>query len=366
MMKIIQTIKYFEPSKGGMESVVKNLVFGIKKNNPQFDITVICNDHEKNNKTIIENLFGVNVIRFKSIFYKSQPVSLLFKGLKETLKKADIVNHHYPFPTMELALLKSVKILEKKNFIITWHANIENSRWSWIESFYNPIIKKLLDVSSKVVVTSPQLFEHSKILKQYKDKIEVIPLSFESHGEIVFSKTLTSKLKILFVGKLREYKGLKYLIEAVKNLDVTVDIVGNGEQEEELKKMIESTNQQEKIKLHTNVDDLELRNFYKNADVFVLPSINEAEAFGVVQLEALSYALPVINTDLKSGVPFVSLDNVTGFTVAPSNSDELEKAIEKLILDPLLYAEFSKNALDRAKEFSNEEMVEKYLNIYAS
>ncbi|MDC8098924.1 glycosyltransferase [Chryseobacterium rhizosphaerae] len=366
MMKIVQTIKYFEPSKGGMESVAKNLVAGIKKNNPNFDVTVVCNNHEKNDKTIVENVLGVDVVRFKSFFYKSQPISFLFKGLKRILGEADVVNHHYPFPTMELALLKNIKILEKKNFIITWHANIQNSRWSWIENFYNPMIKRLLEAASTIIVTSPQLFEYSQILKPYQDKVEVIPLSFEPHNEIVSPKILTGKLKILFVGKLREYKGLKFLIEAVKNLDVSIDIVGNGEQEGELRTMINFTNQQEKIKLHTDVNDVELKNYYKNADVFVLPSINEAEAFGVVQLEALSYALPVINTNLKSGVPFVSLDNVTGFTVAPSNTIELEKAIEKLILNPTLYASFSKNALDRAIEFSNEKMVEKYLNVYAN
>lgn len=363
-MKILQTIKYFEPSKGGMESVAKNLVFGIKKKNPNDVITVACNNHEKNDKTIIENLLGVTILRFKTYFYKSQPISLLFKGLGKEIRNSEVINHHYPFPTMELALLKNIKTLEQKNFVITWHANIENSRWSWIGKFYNPMINRLLDAASKVVVTSPQLFEYSQILQQYKDKVEVIPLSFEPHNEIVFPKNLSGKLKILFVGKLREYKGLKYLIEAVKNLDVTINIVGNGEQEEELKNLIDLTNQQEKIKLHTNVSDLELRSYYKNADVFVLPSINEAEAFGVVQLEALSYALPVINTNLKSGVPFVSLNNITGFTVTPASSEELKQAIEKLILSPELYNTFSRNALERSKEFTNEKMVEKYLNVY--
>lgn len=366
MMKIVQTIKYFEPSKGGMESVVKNLVVGIKNIDPNSYITVICNDHEKNNKTTKEKVLDVSVVRYKSFFYKSQPISLSFRGLKKILKESDVINHHYPFPTMELALLKNLKILEKKKFIITWHANIENSRWSWIEKFYSPMTKKLLDAAYKVIVTSPQLYNYSQILKPYKDKIEIIPLSYESHNEIIFSKTITGKLKILFVGKLREYKGLKYLIEAVKNLDVIVDIVGNGEQEQELLNLISSTNQMDKIKLHTNVDNGELKKYYKDAHIFVLPSINEAEAFGVVQLEALSYALPVVNTSLKSGVPFVSLNNVTGFTVEPSSAIEIQKAIEKFILNPSLYSNFSKNALDRAKEFSNEKMVEKYLKIYVS
>ena len=103
-----------------------------------------------------------------------------------------------------------------------------------------------------------------------------------------------------------------------------------------------------------------------DSDLLVLPPINEAEAFGVVQLEALSYGLPVINTNLRSGVPFVSLNDLTGYTVEPSNSDELKNAIVKVISDTNNYSILSKNAIERSKEFSNEKMVEKYLKVYES
>ena len=366
-MKILQTIKYFEPSKGGMESVVKNLVFGIEKNEIDCEITVACNNHVKSERKIVHHIGKIKVVRFKSLFYKSQPISLLFRGLSKLIRSADVVNHHYPFPTMEIFLLAHLKVLKKKKFVVTWHANIENSRWSWIESFYNPVIKKLLDAASVIVVTSPQLFEYSSILSKYADKVTVIPLSFRPQNEKISPKILTDKtFKVLFVGKLREYKGLKYLIEAAKNLKISVDIVGNGELENELNDLIIETNQTQKIKLHTDVDDETLKTFYTNADIFVLPSINEAEAFGVVQLEALSYSLPVINTRLKSGVPYVSLNNVTGFTVEPANVLELETAIEKLRTDTTLYNKFAKNALERSLEFSNKRMVEKYLAVYAN
>ena len=82
-MRILQTIKYFEPSKGGMESVAKNLVVGVKNIRPSYEITIMCNNHEESKKNIIEKLLGLTVVRYKSFFYKSQPISLLFKGLKK-------------------------------------------------------------------------------------------------------------------------------------------------------------------------------------------------------------------------------------------------------------------------------------------
>lgn len=365
-MKILQTIKYFEPSKGGMESVAKNLVMGIKKSNPHDQIVVVCNNHEKSNQNIIDHIIDVTVVRYKSFFFKSQPLSLLFGGLKRYIQNTEVLHHHYPFPTMEIALLRHLKLLKRKKFVITWHANIENSRWSWIEKFYNPIISKLLNASSKIIVTSPQLFEHSTILKKFADKVEVIPLSFEAHQDVITAKELSRKPQILFVGKLRLYKGLIYLIKAVQDLDVKVNIIGNGELEADLIKYIREHNLQNKIFLHNDVTDEKLKSFYKKSDFFVLPSINEAEAFGVVQLEALSYGLPVINTSLKSGVPFVSLHDITGYTVKPADVTELKAAILKMISDPLRFSQFSSNALVRSKEFTNEKMVQKYLNIYAN
>jgi len=260
--------------------------------------------------------------------------------------------------------MRYTNILKRKKFVVTWHANIQNSRWSWIEKFYNPMIERLLNASSAIVVTSPQLYEYSKLLKKYQNKVEVIPLSFEAHNEILEAKELSTIPQILFVGKLRLYKGLSYLIEAVQDLDVKVHIVGNGELEEELRNQIQDKKIEEKISLYTNVSDDELKTFYKKSDFFVLPSINEAEAFGVVQLEALSYGLPVINTNLKSGVPFVSLNNITGYTVKPADVIDLKNAIIKMISDSSNYSILSKNALERSKEFTNEKMVEKYLKVY--
>jgi rhamnosyl/mannosyltransferase len=115
-----------------------------------------------------------------------------------------------------------------------------------------------------------------------------------------------------------------------------------------------------------NANDNELVEYYKNADLFVFPSINEAEAFGVVQLEALANGLPVINSNLKSGVPFVSLDDYSGITVESKNRDALRNAIEKVISNKELYELYSFNALERVKSFSREKMCEVYKKIYQS
>ncbi|MES2454320.1 MAG: glycosyltransferase [Bacteroidota bacterium] len=370
-MKILQTVKYYEPSKGGMESVVKNIVDGIRFMSADHAFVVYANNHLPSYKKTIEHLDRlVSIKELTPLVLKSQPLSFRYTSLRKLIVDTDIVHHHYPFPNMELALLRNLDVLKHKKLVITWHANIKNSRWSWIGKYYDPIIKKMMDMAEVVVVTSPQLFEASQLLQNYERKIRVIPLSFDpSIGGFSSTKRQfpeNRKFNLLFVGKLRSYKGLPYLIDAVKNLDVVLTIVGDGEQELQLKQQVSDLGMKEKVFFLKDISNEELSSHYKDSDLFILPSINEAEAFGVVQLEAMSNGIPVINTRLESGVPYVSLDGVSGFTVKPQDSQALCEAIKAIMSNKSLYEHFSENSIVRSKLFTRDVMASSYLDLYKS
>lgn len=348
--------------------MAKTLIEGAIAPDADISFTVYCNNHVPSFSSDKEHKSSqLEVIREATpLLMRSQPLNLYYKNLKRLLIEHDVIHHHYPFPTMERALIKNLDILQGKKLIITWHANIQNSRWSWTEKFYNPMVTKMLDVADCIVVTSPQLFEQSSILQNYKQKVRVIPLTFDPRFASHTPKVLENRnRRILFVGKLREYKGLKYLIEAMQTIDADLDIVGNGEKEKELRALTAALSLTNKIKFHTQATDEDLKVFYQNTDLFVLPSINEAEAFGVVQLEALSSGTPVINTRLKSGVPYVSLNGVSGITVRPESSSEISSAIKDIFTDAERYKAYSRNALARAAEFTVDKMVDKYLETYS-
>lgn len=367
MMKVVQLVKYYDPCQGGMESVVKNLVEGVVDCSDDISFTVYSNNHVQSFARVKKIFEKITVVKeITPIYLKSQPLNLRYPALKKLIEENDIIHHHYPFPTMELGLLKYLKKFDNKKFIITWHANIKNSRWSWIEKFYNPIIKRLLDRADYIIVTSPQLFDASDVLKNYKDKIKVIPLSFDPKYEISKGKKrpVDRDFELLFVGKLRKYKGVEYLITAIQGLSVRLTIVGSGEELASLQEQVKYLAIEDQVTFITNASDQELSKIYKASDLFILPSINEAEAFGVVQLEAMANGLPVINTHLDSGVPFVSLNDFSGITVMPKSSESIRSAIIRIIENTEIFERFSLNAIERSSLFTRKKMSESYLDLY--
>ena len=170
---------------------------------------------------------------------------------------------------------------------------------------------------------------------------------------------------VLFVGRLSYYNGVEYLIEAMQSVNAKLLIDGDGKSREKLENMTVSLGLEERVKFLGKVSNEMLKYCYQICDVFVLPSVEPAEAFGLVQLEAMAYGKPVINTLLPTGVPFVSIDGKTGLTVEPRNSKALSDAINKLLSDDELRKKFGIQARNRVVEnFTVDKMNEKILKVY--
>jgi glycosyltransferase involved in cell wall biosynthesis len=110
----------------------------------------------------------------------------------------------------------------------------------------------------------------------------------------------------------------------------------------------------------------ELVAHFHAADVLVLPSVTRNEAFGLVQLESHACGVPVVSTDLPSGVPFANQHGETGLVVRPGDPAELAAALSLLLEDGALRARLGRQARDRfLREFTLDTMISRMLSLYA-
>ncbi len=206
------------------------------------------------------------------------------------------------------------------------------------------------------------MVESSYVLSDFKDKIEVVPLSIAV--EKYHEQPVSPGDFYLYIGRISYYKGIIHLIDSfeLSNTKYPLYIVGNGSKRlvDEINNKI-SKSRKKIIFINKYVTDQEKKDFLSRSRALLFPSIYPSEAFGIIQLEAMIYQKPVINTSLNTGVPWVSLNRVTGITVEPGNIQELANAITSLDSDDLV-KEYGVSAKKRVLEVFNDSTVLEKLN----
>lgn len=347
MLKILQLNKLYYPYIGGIEHVVQQIAEGLNQNT---DMKVlVCRDKGKGSS---EQINGVSITRTASLgILSSMPISLKYPfAVRKAAKECDILILHMPFPLGDLALLLSGF---RGRVILIWHCDIV--RQKRLMKLYRPLMNWTLRRADTIITATEGHIKDSDYLNIYKDKCMIIPygVSQDIYNDSCayinennnHSSQNENEITFLFVGRLVYYKGGDILINAFANAmktykeenktyRATLRIAGSGPLKNELEELTEKLDIKDSVIFIGNVNDDELKQEYRGCDVFVLPSTAKSEAFGLVQIEAMSYGKPVINTNLPSGVPYVGIHNITGLTVEPSDINSLSEAILFMMKNP--------------------------------
>jgi rhamnosyl/mannosyltransferase len=235
-----------------------------------------------------------------------------------------------------------------------------------------PLDDMLMRRASAIIATSPNYVDSSPILSRNRARCRVIPFGIDADAFRPRDAGIAAKIRrrygehlVLAVGRMVYYKGFEYLIRAMSSVRGHLLLVGEGPLQAKLERVAFDVGARDRITFLGRVSQEEVLGYYNAADVFVMPSVARSEAFGIAQLEAMACGKPVINTQLRSGVPFVSRDSVTGITVAPADSSELAAAINRLLDDPGLRQQYGAAAARRVRqEFSIPAMVDRTLELY--
>jgi glycosyltransferase involved in cell wall biosynthesis len=360
-LKILHVGKFYSPHRGGIESHLNVLCSELRKS---MDLRVIVANDTPNMENELVN--GVPVLRLANRLTLASTSFCPDMAAKIKAAKADLIHIHLPNPAAVLAYLASGY---KGRVIFSYHSDV--IRQKYLNALFRPIQQLALRRSSAIIVGSPQL-QRSSDLAVFRDRCRVIPygLPVEQFAQADTSKVNCFRQRygsrlVLTVGRLVYYKGLQFAIRAMTLVRGTLLIVGVGPLRASLQALASELGVADRVIFLGELSDDDLRICYHASDVFALSSIARSEAFGIVQIEALAAGKPVINTQLDTGVPFVSLNGVTGLTVPPSDHIALAAAINRLLDDHELQVSYGRAARLRAStEFSVEAMSSRTLQLY--
>jgi glycosyltransferase involved in cell wall biosynthesis len=171
--------------------------------------------------------------------------------------------------------------------------------------------------------------------------------------------------KIIFIGKLNPMKGVHILIECfallrAEHLDIKLEIIGDGPDRKKLENMTKTLEISKAVCFYGEIKDV--KKHLQEADLFVLPSFSEG--LPNVILEAMSSGLPVIATR-TGGIPDIIEDGSNGILVEPRNSDQLYKAISRILTNEKLAEQLSLKARETIESrFSIDHIARQYIKLY--
>jgi rhamnosyl/mannosyltransferase len=366
MMRVLHVYKSYAPTRGGIESHVRQLATGLARRGVDVSVLVVGSS----NRTTVEERERVRVIRAARLGeLASTPLSVELMGQVQRID-ADLIHLHVPYPPGELAALA---LGRGRPIVVTYHSDVIR-QW-WALPLYRPLAHALLRRARAIIATSPPYVRTSSILRSHANRCQIIPLGVDPK-RFYPDETLRRRGRqtwlgnddrplILFVGKLRAYKGLPHLVDAARSVPARFLLAGSGPLEPELRAQIERMGLTEKVQLIGEVDDAELPDLYRAADIVVLPSTRRSEAFGLVLLEAMASARPIVSTELGTGTSWVNQHERTGLVVPPGDVAALTLALHTLIENPLRAQRYGDAGRERAEaEFTEETMTLRVVAVY--
>jgi rhamnosyl/mannosyltransferase len=285
---------------------------------------------------------------------------------------ADLVVVHEPNPT---AIVAHALARPRVPLVFFVHAEVVRPAWRY-KTFYRPFLRRMLHRASRIIVTSPRMKDIAAELAPFREKVVPVPLAMDADQHAVTPEIASRMREIreespaplaLFVGRLVPYKGVDVLLRSLPDTCARAVIVGDGPLRPMLEQQARDLGVAGRVRFAGNASSDELTALYNACDLFVLPSVTRQEAFGMVQLEAMSCRKPVISTRLPSGVPWVNQDGETGLIVPPGDASALGSAVRTLLTDPQLRRRMGAAGRHRVEtEFSVERLTGQTTGLYQS
>lgn len=365
LMRVLHFYKtYYPDSLGGIEQVIRQLCRGTSRLGVQNEVLSLT--RERN--APVREFEGHTVRRVPLDFeIASNGISLAaIAELSRRAEDADLIHYHFPWPFADLAhFLARVK----KPSLVTYHSDIV--RQKTLLRLYSPLMHRFLSSVDAVIATSPNYLASSPVLQKHRDNTRIVTYGLDRSAYPEPQPATLDKWRsalgerfFLFIGVLRYYKGLQYLLDAMAHLPYPVVIIGSGPMEQELK---EHAQRLQLVNVHFvgAVSDEDKVALLKLSYAMAFPSHLRSEAFGISLLEGAMFGKPMISCEIGTGTSFINQHGETGLVVPHCDPQAFGSAMRTLWEDPELAARMGRRAEQRYWDlFTAEQMAENYTSLY--
>lgn len=351
-MRILHLAKYYWPRSGGMARVVQDLAEGAGALGHEVEVVAV--------ESFLGSAAGR---RSRPTVYRAWSFGAL--GQQEIApgyvfaawKGADIVHVHHPHTLADVATLLRGP---RGRLVVTQHADARRS-------VYRPLARLVLGAADAIVVPSRAHVAMSRELTGFEDKVEVIPFGIDqTRWSLVPPPPPGQWPRAIFIGRLVAWKGVDILLRALERVpNLRLDIVGSGPEAARLKTLAQAVAVADRVRWFGEYPDEDLPRRMADADFLVLPSVTTEEMFGLVVLEAMAAARPVVTTAVPTAVRDVNVPGETGLEVPIRDVQALADALATLAGDADLRARLGAAGAQRVRErFTRDLMVQRHLELY--
>jgi rhamnosyl/mannosyltransferase len=356
VISVLHVGKFYPPVPGGMEQVLQSICHAtagrVESRALVFNTAA---------RTVTEDVQGIAVTRVGTIGAAGSVPVAPSLGSALRAADADLMVLHEPNPWALLALAISPPPMP---LAIWFHSEVVRPALQYA-LFYHPLVRRVYARARRIIVSSPDLGQHARALAPYRDRLAVVPFGIDVTrwtatpsvtARAAAIRRRAARPLLLFAGRMVPYKGVGVLLEALSDLDVSAVLVGDGPSKPQWEARAAALGLGDRVQFAGTVPHDELAALYHACDLFVLPSVTRAEAFGYVQLEAMACGKPVVSTTVPSGVAWVNRHEETGLTVPPGDPAALREAVAKLAGDEHLRTRLGHAGRSRVlREFTMEQ-----------
>ncbi|OZB70322.1 MULTISPECIES: glycosyltransferase [unclassified Thiomonas] len=370
-MRVLHIAKYAFERPGGMERHVETLTRGLAA--AGVDVSVLVYDTTGRASSRL-----VDGVRVEPVgvwgHLGSQAIAPAMIGCARQLaqvRRFDVVHQHWPDP---FAHVVASLVPGEPAHVVSWHSDIVRQRV--LGPLYQQLAPHLLK-RLDAVVGATQAHLNSTQMDRFVpfEKRHVIPYGIDTRllalTEAVQRKAEALRAQhghkplVFALGRHVYYKGFDVLIRAMAAVPAVLLLGGSGPMSAELRELARSTGAQ--VHFAGEISEVDLPAYFHACDVYCLSSVATAEAFGIVQAEAMVCGKPVVNTWLHNGVNALAPEGVCALTVPPGNATALAGALNRVLADPALAHRLGEAGRARVlQSFSVEAMVNQTLALYQS